>query len=68
MLRFFLKKISNLAPLIAVSDIASTTTLCCMNTYRILQFFCDDYFENFLAPITFAKNFSFLAGVVSKYL
>ena len=33
---------------------------------RILQFFCYDYFEDRLGPITFAKNFGFLAGVVSK--
>ena len=26
-------------------------------TSRILQFFCYDYFEDLLAPITFAKNF-----------
>ena len=37
-----------------------------MKTSKILQFFCYDYFEDLLAPITFAKNFSFLAGVVSK--
>ena len=35
-------------------------------TSRILHFFCYDYFEDLLAPITFPKNFSFLAGVVSK--
>ena len=35
-------------------------------TSRILQFFCYDYFEDLLASITFAKNFGFLAGVVSK--
>ena len=28
--------------------------------------FCYDYFEDVLAPITFAPNFGFLAGVVSK--
>ena len=35
-------------------------------TSRILQFFCCDYVEDLLAPITFAKNFGFLAGVVFK--
>ena len=35
-------------------------------TLRILQFFCYDYFEGLLASIIFAKNFGFLAGVVSK--
>ena len=34
-------------------------------TSRILLFFYDD-FEDLLAPITFAKNFVFLAGVDSK--
>ena len=29
-------------------------------------FFCYDCFEDLLAPITFAKNFCFLAGVVSQ--
>ena len=33
---------------------------------RILHFFCYDYFEDVLAPITLAKNFGFLANVVSK--
>ena len=28
--------------------------------------FCNDYFEDLLASITFAKNFGFLAGVVFK--
>ena len=32
-------------------------------TPRILQFACYDYFEDLLAPITFAKKFGFLAGV-----
>ena len=36
-------------------------------TSRILQFFGYDSFENLLAPVTFAKNFGFLAGLVSKY-
>ena len=35
-------------------------------TPRILQFFYCDYFENILATIAFAKNFDFLAVVVSK--
>ena len=35
-------------------------------TSKNLQFFCYDYFEDLLASITFAKNFGFLAGVVSK--
>ena len=34
-------------------------------TLRLLQFFYD-YFEDLLALITFAKSFSFLAGVVFK--
>ena len=33
---------------------------------RILQFFCHDYLEDLLAPISVAKKFGFLAGVVSK--
>ena len=37
-----------------------------MKTSKILQVFCYDYFEDLLAPVTFAKNFDFLAGVVSK--
>ena len=42
-------------------------TLCCIKTTsRTLQFFWYDYFENLLAPITFAKKFGFLAGVASK--
>ena len=28
--------------------------------------FCYDYFEDFLASITFGKNFGFLSGVASK--
>ena len=35
-------------------------------TSKISQFFCYDYFENLLAPITFANIFGSLAGVVSK--
>ena len=35
-------------------------------TSRILPSFCYDYFEDILAPITFAKNFGSLANVVSK--
>ena len=35
-------------------------------TSRILQVFCDDYFEDRFASITSAKNFNFLTGVVSK--
>ena len=35
-------------------------------TSKILQFFCYDYFEDFLASVTFEKYFDFLAGVVSK--
>ena len=34
--------------------------------FRILQFFCYDYFEDLLAPVIYTKKFSFLAGVVSK--
>ena len=63
------KDFPTLAALIIVSNITSTTiyTLRCMKaTSRILQFFCYDYFEDVLAPITFAQNFGFLAGVVSK--
>ena len=29
-------------------------------------FFCYDYFEDILAPITFAKKFGFVADAVSK--
>ena len=35
-------------------------------TFRIFQVVCYDYFEDLLAPLTFAKKFGFLAGVVSK--
>ena len=35
-------------------------------TSKILQFFCYNYFEDALAPIVFAQNFGFLAGIVSK--
>ena len=35
-------------------------------TSKISQFFCYDYFENLLAPITFANIFGSLAVVVSK--
>ena len=38
-----------------------------MKTSMILQFVDYGYFEELLAPITFAKKFGFLAGVVSKY-
>ena len=42
-------------------------TLCCMRTTsRISQFFCYDFVEDILALVTFAKNFGFLAGAVSK--
>ena len=47
----------NFHPLVAlttVSDITSTTLLC-MKTSEILQFFCYDYFKELLAPIAFAK-------------
>ena len=67
MLHFFSTKIfPTLATLTAVSDTRSTTQRCIKVTSRILQFFCYDYFEDLLASITFAKNFGFLAGVVSK--
>ena len=65
MLCFFLKKFSTLAVLTAVSDTTSTTLRCMKITLRLLQFFYD-YFEDLLALITFAKSFSFLAGVVFK--
>ena len=35
-------------------------------TSKTLQFLCYDYFEDCLATITFAKNFSVQACVVSK--
>ena len=35
-------------------------------TSRIFQFFSYDYFKDLSAPLTFAKNLGFLAGVVSK--
>ena len=35
-------------------------------TSRILQYFVMIILKIFLAPITFAKNFGFLAGVVSQ--
>ena len=62
------KNFSMVAAFTAVLNITiKTNTLrCMMTTTRILQFFCYDYFENLLAPITFAKSFGFLAGVVSK--
>ena len=31
-----------------------------------MEFFCYNYFEDLLAPTTFAKTFGFLTGVVSK--
>ena len=37
-------------------------------TSRILQFFCYVSFKDLLALIIFAKNLSFLAGVVSKII
>ena len=37
-------------------------------TSRILQLFCYEYFEDLLASITLAKNFGFLAAVVSKII
>ena len=55
-----------LATLTAVSDTTSTILRCMKKTSRILQFFCYEYFEDLLASITFTKNFSLLAGVVSK--
>ena len=42
------------------------TLRCLKTTSKILQFFCYDYFEDLLAPATCAKNFDFLADVVSK--
>ena len=39
-----------------------------MKTSRILQYFCYGYFDDLLTTITFAINFEFLAGVVSKIL
>ena len=42
------------------------TLRCRKATSRILQFFCYDYFEDLWAPMTSAKNFSFLADEVSK--
>ena len=67
MLRFFfLENFPTLATLTAVLDTTSTILRCMKITSRILQFFCYDYFENLLASITFAKNFDFLPGVVSK--
>ena len=42
------------------------TLHCKKTTSRILQFLCYGYFEDLLAPKTFAENFGFLAGVVSK--
>ena len=63
---FFWKGFPTLATLTAVSDTTITTLRCMKITSRNLQFFCYDYFEDLLASITFAKNFGFLAGVVSK--
>ena len=42
------------------------TLRCVKPTSRIFQFCCYDYFEDLLVPITYAKKFVFLAGVVSK--
>ena len=42
------------------------TQHCKKTPSRILQFFCYGYFEDLLAPKTFAENFGFLAGAVSK--
>ena len=63
---FSKKKFPTLVALTAVSDI-TVTTLCCMKTTsRIFQFSCYDHFQDFSAPITYAKKFGFLAGVVCK--
>ena len=52
--------------LIIVLDITNTNLHCTKTKSRILQFFCYDYLEDLFASITFAKNFDFLAGIVSK--
>ena len=62
----FQKNFPTLAALTAVSDITSATMRCMKPTSRILQFFSYGYFEDLLAPISFAQNFGFLACVVSK--
>ena len=58
------------AALTAVSNMTSTTIPCQpalhKNSVKTLPIFCYDYFENFLASTTFAKNFSCLARVVLK--
>ena len=64
---FVTKNFPTLVALTAVLDITSTTQGCMKTTRRILQFFCHDYFEDLLAPITFAKYFGFLAGAVPNY-
>ena len=53
-----MKNFHTLVALNSVSDITSTT-LRCMKTSRILQFFCYDYIEDLLAPIAFAKDSAF---------
>ena len=55
-----------LAALAAVSDTTITTLRFMKKTSKILQFYCNDYFKDLLAPKTFARFFSFLAVVVSK--
>ena len=63
----FLRKISHACRVNPCFKYHKITTIlrCMKTTLRILQFFCLD-FENLLAPITFAKNFGFLAGIVYK--
>ena len=55
-----------LAALTAVSNITSTNPALHEDSVKNFAIFCYDYCEDLLAPITFAKKFGFLAGVVSK--
>ena len=53
-------------PLFQISQVLYYPLLHEDNIKSFAIFFCYDYFEDLLAPTTFAKNFGFLAGVVSK--
>ena len=68
MLLFFSKKnFSSIVALTAVSDITQVLyPALYKDNIKNFEVFYHDYFEDLLAPITFAKDFGFLAGVASK--
>ena len=66
-LSFFSEKyFPTLAALTSVSNVTSTTIPCAALQHQNFAIFCNNYFEDLVAFITFAKNFGFLAGVVSE--